>query len=184
MKKIIKLSLLLTALLIFTLTLNVQAQTTPADQSTYKDWIAENPNADADIKIVRDYLNAIAEGDLDKVANLLADEYKGYGPSPVDSTTKELTITRWKENYTTQKNRKIGFVNVTYRVLKGFHKGDHVTVWGTYSFSINDKNIDLPFQFTAKVSNGKLVSSMIYFDNWHIYKTLGYTLTPPPEEIK
>ena len=57
--------------------------------------------------------------------------------------------------------------------------GDYVSVWGNYSCAINEKNISFPFQFTAKVANGKIERSTIYYDNLYILKTLGYTLTPP-----
>jgi ketosteroid isomerase-like protein len=182
MKKMKKLSLLLTAFLLLNFAVKLQAQTTPANQSSNAEWIADNPDADADIKVVRDFLHAIADGDLKIVSNLLADEYKGNGPSPADSTTKEKTISTWKENYNTQKNRKIGFVNTTFRVLQGNLKGDYVSVWGNYGCTVNDKNISFPFQFTAKVTNGKIESSKIYYDNLYIRQALGYTLTPPKKE--
>lgn len=177
-----KLSLLLTAFFLLNFAVKLQAQTTPAAAPYYKFYLADNPNGDADMKVVRDFLNAIAEGDLEKVSIFLADEYKGSGPSPADSTTKEKTISTWKENYNTQKNRKISFVNTTFRVLRGNLHGDYVSAWGNYSCAINDKNISFPFQFTAKISNGKIERSAIYYDNWYILKTLGYTLTPPEKE--
>ena len=179
MKKIFNFSLLTTALLITILAFSVQAQDALTNGNTYKEWIGENPNADTDITVVRDFLNSIVNGEIEKAKTLLADEYQELGPSATDTLSKENVINGWKENYLKHTNRKIGFVNVTFRALQGEAKGDWVTVWGNYSFTQNEKKIKLPFQYTAKVSNGKIINSVIYYDRLSIMQTLGFKLTPP-----
>lgn len=179
MKKFIKLGLLLTVFLLLILAANVQAQDTPVEQTTYKDWITDNPNAEADIKVVADYLNALVEGDIEKALTLLADEYTEVGPTVADTLNKEKVITGWEGNYLNHSNRKIEFANVTFRVLQGNPKGDWVTVWGTYSFTQQSKDINLVFQYTGKVTNGKIIAGVIYYDRLQVYQTLGYKLTPP-----
>ena len=104
----------------------------------------------------------------------------GYGPSPADSINAEQSVNSWKENYKTQMNRKIDFLAIiTVRILSGTYKGDWVDVWGKYSCNINGKDITFPFQYAAKVDNGKIVGDVIYYDNLYIVKKLGYTVTPP-----
>ena len=179
MKKTFKVSLLFALLLFTVFTMRTQAQSTAASQPGYKDLVVENPNADADIKIVGDFLNSLVSGDLDKAKSLLSENFKGYGPSPTDSTTTEQTISSWKENCEVQSNRKVGFMPTTFRVLSGDQKGDWVALWGNYSFTQDGKNISFPFQYTARVTDGKIDTDISYYDRLYILETLGYKVTPP-----
>jgi ketosteroid isomerase-like protein len=179
MKKTFKVSLLLAAFLFTVFTTRAQAQSKPVQQDRYKDRAAENPNADADIKMVGDFLNSLVSGDLIKAKSLLAENFMGYGPSPADSSNVEQTINNWNENYKHQLNRKVDFVTGTLRVLSGTSKGDWVLAWGTYSFTQDGKDISFPFQYTAKVADGKIVGDMTYYDNMYILQKLGYKVTPP-----
>lgn len=163
---------------------NVQAQNTDPSGTVYhhNDYNKENPTADQDIKMVEDYTNALlVSGDLEKVKSLLADNYKGYGPGPNDSVTAEQVITTWRENYKTHTNRKANFVEHTWYVTEGEYKGNWVAMWGDYNCTINGKSIKIPFQLTAHVTNGKIDSSIVYYDNLSSSLSLGYTLTPPKE---
>ncbi len=144
-----------------------------------KDYIGENPTADADIKVVSDYTNAIVSGDLKKAKTLLAGNYIGYGPGPVDSANADKEMKAWEENYKTQTDRKVEFITQTFRVLDGDLKGNWVSVWGTYFFTTDGKSIKLPYQSTFHVTNGKIEGSIIYFDLLSVFQKLGYTLTPP-----
>jgi len=78
--------LLIAILLLTVFSTRAQAQTTLSSQSSYKDMVGENPDADADIKPVGDFLIYLVCGDLDKAKSLLAENFKGYGPSATDST--------------------------------------------------------------------------------------------------
>ena len=182
MKKIVRLSLLIATLLLTVLSTRAQAQTATATQSTYKDLIVENPNADADIKVVTDFLNSLTSGDLDKAKSLLTEKYMAYGPAPSDSSTAEQTLSSWKENYKIDSNRKVNFVTATFTVVSGNLKGEWVSVWGDYSFTQDAKNVSFPFQYTARVTNGKIDIDRIYYDKMYILQTLGYKVTPPEKE--
>ena len=179
MKKLIKSALLLASFATQVFVTIVHAQTAPATPPRYKDVVADNPNAEADMKVVGDFVNALTNADLDKAKSLLADKYKGYGPSPLDSSTAEQTLTGWKENYKVQMNRKVSFVTQTFKVLLGDLKGSWVSVWGDYSFTQGGKNVSFPFQYTARVTNGKIDTDRIYYDRMFVMQTLGFTVTPP-----
>jgi ketosteroid isomerase-like protein len=179
MKQSIKAGLLLAILLLTAFTTSAQVQSGMAPQSSYKDVVVENPVADADVKLVGDFLNSLVSGDPDKAKSLLAENYKGYGPGPADSTSTEQTINSWKENYKRQLNRKVEFMPVTFRVLSGNQKGDWVALWGNYSFTQEGKTVSFPFQYTARVADGKINLDLIYYDNMYILQTLGYKVTPP-----
>lgn len=177
MKKII--FFLATFLLLSVLTSKVKAQSGSNAQPSYKDMIGENTNAEADMKVVSDFVNALTSGDLVKAKSLLADNYKGHGPAPTDSSTVEQTMSTWQENYKTQSDRKIGFVTETFKVLQGDLQGDWVSLWGDYTFTQSGKTITFPLQYTAHVANGKIDRDGVYYDRLYIVQSLGYTLTPP-----
>jgi len=69
-------------------------------------------------------------------------------------------------------------------VLSGNLKGEWVSVWGTYSFTQDGKNLSFPFQYTARVTGGKIDTDRVYYDRLYIFQTLGYKLTPPEKGIK
>lgn len=179
MKKTIKLNLLFATILLTVFTTVAQAQSTPAAQPRYKDVVVDNPNAETDMKVVSDFINALTNDNLEKANSLLAEKYKGYGPSPLDSSTTEQTINSWKESNKIQLNRKVSFVTQTFRVLLGDLKGNWVSVWGDYGFTQDGKSVSFPFQYTARVTNGKIDTDRIYYDRMYIFQTLGFKLTPP-----
>ena len=177
MRKTIQTCILITSLLFFVSLTRTQAQT--SKEQHYKDFVTENPTADADIKTASDFLNALVAADFDKAKSLLAASYKGYGPGPLDSATAEEAIRSWQVNDSAQADRKIDFAPVTFRVLSGDQEGHWVTMWGDYSFSQGGKTVKFPFQYTAHVTNGKIDRDIAYYDRLYIYQALGYTLTPP-----
>jgi ketosteroid isomerase-like protein len=179
MKNTIKLGLLFAALVLSLFLNRVQAQSEKTAQPRYKDVVVENPNAEPDMKVVSDFVNALTSGDLDKAKSLLAENYKGYGPSPTDSTNIEQTLKSWNENYKIQSNRKVSFVTQTFKVLSGDLKGSWVSLWGDYSFTQDGKNVTFPLQYTARVTNGKIDTDRVYYDRLYIIQALGYKVTAP-----
>jgi ketosteroid isomerase-like protein len=158
---------------------STKAQTQATTSNHYRDNVVDNPNAESDIKIVGDYLRLLVSGDLDKAKSLLAVNYKGYGPSPTDSTTTEQTINEWTQISKTRTNQKVSFYTTTFRVTTGITQGDWVSVWGDYNFTEKGKDIKLPFQFTAHLTGGKIDFSNIYYDRLYPLQILGYKLTAP-----
>ncbi|MBP6235404.1 MAG: nuclear transport factor 2 family protein [Saprospiraceae bacterium] len=158
----------------------IMSQTQPA----YKDVVVQNPNADADMKVVGDYVRSLVSGDLDKAKSLMDPNYIGRGPSRIDSANVEKTLTNWQANYKTQTDRKVTFVTQTHKVLSGIYKGEWVSLWGNYTFTQTGKTITFPFQLTAGVADGKIKSSIIYFDNLYVATQLGFKLTPPDTTTK
>lgn len=59
MKKMIKLNLLFVTIFLTIFATIVQAQSTPAAQPPYKDVVVDNPNAETDMKVVSDFINAL-----------------------------------------------------------------------------------------------------------------------------
>ncbi|HMG66228.1 MAG TPA: hypothetical protein VK588_01035 [Chitinophagaceae bacterium] len=158
---------------------SVNAQPTTTKQPVYKDFVGENPNADADIKLVSDYVHNLVAGDVDKATSMLASNYRGYGPGPGDSSTVETVNQGWKQSDSVQLNRKNDFVSATFNVKSGDLAGHWVEMWGSYSFTENGKDVRFSYQYSAHLKNGKIDRDFLYYDKLYILTTLGYTLTPP-----
>ena len=178
MKKSIQACLLLAAALVLFSVAKTEAQTAPA-AVRYKDAIGDNPNAEADIKIVSDFTNALIAGDLDKAKSYLSDKCINYGPGPADSANVADFADHWRSNYKMQSDRKISFVTETFNVKVGDLQGHWVAAWGDYTFTSNGKTVKFPYHCAYHVTQGKIDISRIYYDQLYILQKLGYSLTPP-----
>lgn len=156
-----------------------QAQNAPASTLRYKDVVVDNPNAEADMKVVGDFVNALMTEDLTKARSLMASNYMDYGPGYADSANADQVIKSWTENYKVEKNRKVSSLMQTFRVNSGPQKGDWVSIWLTYTATVNDKPIVMPLYAVLKLADGKVVWQRDYFDNMSVAKQLGYKVTPP-----
>ncbi len=179
MKTILRLPFVVLATSFLIISASAQAQKSPANPPRYKDVVVDNPTAEADMKVVGDFVNALVSGELDKAKTLASPAYVGRGPAPSDSANIEQMITNWKENYKTQMDRKVSFVTQTFRVLSGSLMGNWVSLWGDYTFKEAGKTISFPFQYTARVANGKVMGDRIYYDRMFILTQLGFKITPP-----
>ena len=159
---------------------SAQAQNAPANAPRYKDVVVDNPMAEADIKVVSDFVNALTlSGDQAKARSLVSPSFMGHGPAPTDSANIDQTLKNWSESYKTQMNRKNNFVTQTFQVTMGNLKGNWVSVWGDYSFTENGKTVTFPYQYTARVADGKIVTDRVYYDRMYILTQLGYKVSPP-----
>ena len=165
----------LTLILLAALTTAVQAQDTPS----YKDMVVDNPEPEADLKVIADYVAAIEAGDIEKLSSVMADDIIVMGPTDAEGENKEKAVESWKENFKTQKNINYSYVVQTFRVLSGDLKGDWVSTWGDYTFTAGDKEITFPAHTINRVEDGKINWSRSYFDNMHIAQKLGYKVMPP-----
>jgi hypothetical protein len=180
MKKILASLLCSAALLLTAAELPAQAQTKAPAPRHDKNSGAANPNAEANIQLVREYVNTLVAGNPAKARMLVASNYKGYGPSAVDSSTIETVVSMWEQNYKTESNRKLSILAAqAFRIESGNLKGNWVALWGNYSFIQNGKNASFPVQYTAHVTDGKIDRDIIYYDRLFVLQTLGYKLTPP-----
>lgn len=178
MKKILKSCLLIAVSLAVFSIAKVEAQTSNTP-THYKDMVSENPSADADIKIVSDFTNALVGGDIDKAKSFLASNCINFGPGPTDSTNLAQFVDQWQANYKSQSNRQVGFLAATFHVKTGNLQGNWVAAWGDYTFTANGITVKFPYHSSYHITKGKIDVSRIYYDQLYIFKTLGYTLTPP-----
>ncbi|QJP34693.1 hypothetical protein F0365_09960 [Nonlabens sp. Ci31] len=146
-------------------------------EKSYTDNMMVNPSGKEDIKVVTNYIDALMGHKMDIAADLLSDSYVGSGPSFGETETKAEYINFWKEAHAVRSNQNKDFVSHSFRVVDGNLKGDWVSIWGTYTFTQNTIEVNLPYPLTAMVTNGKIARSNIYYDKLAINTAMGYELT-------
>ena len=155
-------------------------------QITYKQFnktVSLNPNADHDLQLIADYLQALTvAGDVAKARSFLSPTALTYGPGGKDSINSVDDLQNWEKSYQVHLDRKINYVSMTWRALQeGFYKGDWVANWGIYSFTDKDsgKRMDVSYHFVSKIVNGKISTSWLYYDKLGTMLESGFTMQPP-----
>jgi len=166
-------------ILLLMLSTCVIAQTKTA---TYSDTVTDNPTADKDLQLIADYANALVHNNMAKAESLLSTNFINYTPTANQTRNKTETIVDWKEIHKVRTNQKIQFVMTTFKVLQGDLKGTWVSQWGTYTYTEAGIDIELPYHFTARVTNGKIDETRFYYDTLPTIMKMGYTLTPPQKK--
>jgi len=141
--------------------------------------ITQNPTAEEDLKVVRDYLNSIINNKIDVAENLLSDTCVTTGPSNGESLTKTELIDTWKEIHKVRTDPKNEMIVNTWRVLEGNYKGDWVGIWGNYTFTESGSEVIVPYNYLAMVEGGKIQEARIFYDRLSILTAMGGTVTSP-----
>lgn len=148
-----------------------------------------NPNAQRDIQLVIDYVNAVTvTGDQEKARALVSPSYMAHGPGGADSATIEQTLKNYQQGQKFQINRKNEFSAQSFRIPSGAMQGDWVSLWGYYTYTDTHtpagQTVSFPYQYTAKVDKGKIVRDRLYFDELSVLKQFGFKLIPPGAPTK
>lgn len=151
-------------------------------QMTFAQESVPNPTENEDIKVVTDYIDALTNNKMDLAASLMAEDHIGAGPSANETQTKAETIASWKENHKVRTNQKNEYVRNSFRVKGGDLEGDWVSVWGTYTFTQNGIDMELPYQYTAEVKDKKIKRSILYYDKLALNIAMGMELTPAKKD--
>ncbi|MBO0933019.1 nuclear transport factor 2 family protein [Fibrella aquatilis] len=144
--------------------------------------MTNNPNGGRDIQVASEYVTAITvTGDFDKARGLVSSAYIAHGPGGADSATIEKTVKLHQTFHQYQTNRKNEFSAQSFRIPSGNMKGDWVSLWGYYTYTDmrGGKAVTFPYQYTAKVTNGKIETDRLYYDELSILKQFGFKLIPP-----
>lgn len=150
--------------------------------SNLNDKFAFNPNADRDVNMVTDFMQAfLVDKDFDKARQYFKPDAIDYGPGYGDSANVDQmiqmqqkldsTVTDWNIQY---------FVKFSVSVKEGDQQGDWVLLWGNVSSTNKSgKTITVPFNSVFKIEDEKIAMEVDYYDNMSIVKQLGYKITPP-----
>jgi hypothetical protein len=96
----------------------------------------------ANLEIAKKYMLAVEANDVAAMSDLLADNYKGYGPNDGDSTNKEDAIKNWKYNaenlYESIKYSRHFSIAVTVKEGEEALPGDWVSNWAYLAIKYKD----------------------------------------------
>jgi len=155
------------------------AQTPPADKTK-----------EENMAVVNKYLSAIENHDTVTMASLMADNYKGYGPSIGDSAGKQENLENWKYNIdhyfaTIKYNRYQNFAT-TMTKDNGGEPGDWVSNWAYCEIKYKDGKgpVHLWVNSVYKIENGKIAKSRIFYNEADWLRQLGYRFVKPPTKQK
>jgi len=132
------------------------------------------------LAIAKKYMEAVETGNAATMDSLLADNYKGYGPSVSDSTNKADAIKNWKYNvenlyeyikYTRHKE-------LAETVTEGNAQGDWVLNWALLTIKYKDGRgpVDVYVSTAYRVENGKIVHSITFYNEADVLRQLGYKM--------
>ena len=135
-------------------------------------------NTGENIATIEKYVSAVESKDYSTMEALLADNYKGYGPSHSDSTDKKDALAAWKynienlyESISYERSRVVA-VNVP----SGPNKGNWVGNWAELKITYKDGSgpVTIWANSNYKIENGKIVKSYTFYNEADALKQLGY----------
>lgn len=137
------------------------------------------------LAIVKEYKEAVETNNVAKMDSLLADNYKGYGPSVQDSVNKAEALDNWKYNaenlYESLQFSRIQNIAKTVGENEEAEPGDWVITWAFLTIKYKDGRgpVNLWVNVEYKIENGKIAQSRTFYDEADVLRQLNYTIEPP-----
>jgi hypothetical protein len=150
---------------------------TPADEARKTENLA----------LVKKYLEAVETNNPTTMDSVLAEDYKGYGPSVGDSTNKRDAINNWKYNaenlYESIKYTRFQNIAVTIGEGEEAEAGDWVSSWALVTLKYKDGRgpVNAWVNATYKIEDGKIIHSHTFYNEADVLRQLGYEFLPPIE---
>jgi hypothetical protein len=166
------------------------AVATSSDTSVAADKApAVDKTKEENIAVVNKYLSAIENHDTVTMASLMADNYRGYGPSVGDSAGKQENLENWKYNLDNY------FSTIKYNQFQNFaatmtkddaHPGEWVSNWAYCDIKYKDGRgpIHIWVNSIYKIENGKIARSRVFYNEADWLRQLGYRFVKPPTKQK
>jgi hypothetical protein len=155
------------------------ADSTSAAEKTPNKLSAEN------LALVNKFFTAVENFDTAAMSAVLADNYKGYGPSIGDSLPKPDILENWKYNFDHY------FASIKYNRFQNFasevaenndaEPGQWVSNWANCSIKYKDGRgpINIWVNSVYKIENGKISKSRVFYNEADWLRQLGYKFIKP-----
>ena len=161
-------------------------KTPPADTTSAAEKTPPaNKQSDENLVLVNKYFTAIENRDTAAMSSLLADNYKGYGPSIGDSAGKLEFLENWKYNFdhyfASIKYNRYQNVASTITANNDAEPGEWVSNWSYCSVKYKDGRgpIYIWVNSVYKIENGKILKSRIFYNEADWLRQLGYRFIKP-----
>ena len=144
-----------------------------------------NQRASENVALIEKYVDAVEAKDYGTMASMLAEGYRGYGPSIDDSTTREAALEAWKynvenlyESIAYERSR-----NIAVTIPDGDYKGDWVSNWAQLKITYKDGRgpVNLWANTVYQIENGKIVRSLAFYNEADVLEQLGYVFINPQD---
>ena len=143
------------------------------------------PYRERDINTVKSLYKAYQTNDMKTAADLLADNYKEFGPAIGDTINKAETIDNNNDVY--EYHSDIQYNDLEFYANDG-HKGKHwVRVYGVWKVTHKEtgKTVDVRYYEVFRIDeDGKIAELHTYWDTMDYWKDLDYEVTKKTEENK
>ena len=158
----------------------------PADTTAVMEKTpAANKQSEENLTLVNKFFKAVENLDTAAMSAVLADNYKGYGPSIGDSLGKSEILENWKYNFdhyyaSIKYNR---FQNIASDIT-GNNEGESgqwVSNWAYCSIKYKDGRgpINIWVNSVYKIENGKILKSRVFYNEADWLRQLGYRFIKP-----
>ena len=140
---------------------------------------ADKQTAD-NIGLIEKYVKAVEGKDYTTMESLLAENYKGYGPSHSDSTSKTAALASWRYNienlYQSISYERSMIAAVT--IITGPNMGEWIANWAELKIKYRDGRgpVIIWANTNYQIENGKIVKSYTFYNEADALKQLGYEL--------
>ncbi len=137
------------------------------------------------LALARKFLNAVETKDVKTMDTLLAENYKGFGPSFGDSVNKTEALAGFKYNsenlYESMKYNRFQNIAVTVKPGEEALEGDWVANWAELTLKYKDGRgpVVLWVNSVYKIENGKIVLSRTFYNEADVLRQLGYQFSMP-----
>ncbi len=142
---------------------------------------APDPSTE-NLAVVNKYLTAIEKLDTTEMSSVMADSYRGYGPSIGDSAGKKESLENWKYNfdhyYASIKYDRYQNIASTIAANNDAEPGDWVSNWSYCSIKYKDGKgqIYIWVNSVYKIENGKIIKSRVFYNEADWLRQQGYRL--------
>ena len=131
------------------------------------------------LAIIDRYVEAVESKDVEMMASLLHEDYRGYGPSVGDSTNKEQALANWKDlsENLYESIEYEDLQNIAVTVKDGPRKGDWVSNWSLLRLSYKDGRgpVELYVNVAYRIEDGKIIHSRSFYNEADVLRQLGYS---------
>lgn len=150
---------------------------TSAQESTL-----EFKNAESAETLVKNYVAALQNGDVDKMnAQLSKDVYiQGLGGG-IDSLNYKQHKEYYKESTSKYVHKISQDLYLPVKVTDNWNEGEWVLSWGTNTITNKKTKIEIPVPYhtASLVADGKIIRLIYFYDMLNILAKDGWSLTPP-----
>ena len=141
--------------------------------------------SDENLALVNKFFAAIENQDTVAMSSLMADNYKGYGPSIGDSAGKHEYLENWKYNFdhyfASIKYNRYQNIAATIANNNDAEPGDWVSNWTNVSVKYRDGKgpVSIWVNSVFKIENGKILKCRVFYNEADWFRQLGYHLVHP-----